>query len=174
MADTQNKSVQYQEALFEAMKIVSQKQVESVSFDKTIEAVVTDASRAEEGIYQVSTGSSQFIAYSTETGYKQNDAVMVTIPQGNFDKQKMIIGKQVDNTDSPLIYKSPFQQFVNISNNLIYGSADLGAFPYYANGDDNSILGKKWDIDEPDFGKSNACQIIDINVNTTFIFQIKI
>ena len=159
MADTQNKSVQYQEALFEAMKIVSQKQVESVSFDKTIEAVVTDTSRAAEGIYQVSTGSSQFIAYSTETGYKQNDAVMVTIPQGNFDKQKMIIGKQIDDTDSPLIYKSPFQQFVNISNNLIYGSADLGTFSYYANGNDNSILGKRWDINEPDFGKSNACQI---------------
>ena len=176
MADTQNKSVQYQEALFEAMKIVSQKQVESVSFDKTIEAVVTDASRAAEGIYQVSTGSSQFIAYSTETGYKQNDAVMVTIPQGNFDKQKMIIGKQVDDTDSPLIYKSPFQQFVNISNNLIYGSADLGTFPYYANGDDNSILGKilgkKWDIDEPDFGKSNACQIIDINTDNRAYGQI--
>ena len=172
MADTQNKSVQYQEALFEAMKIVSQKQVESVSFDKTIEAVVTDASRAEEGVYQVSTGSSQFIAYSTETGYKQNDAVMVTIPQGNFDKQKMIIGKQVDDTDSPLIYKSPFQQFVNISNNLIYGSADLGTFPYYANGDNDTVLGKRWDIDEPDFGKSNACQIIDINTDTRAYGQI--
>lgn len=156
MADTQNKSVQYQEALFEAMKIVSQKQVESVSFDKTIEAVVTDASRAAEGIYQVSTGSSQFIAYSTETGYKQNDAVMVTIPQGNFDKQKMIIGKQVDDTDSPLIYKSPFQQFVNISNNLIYGSADLGTASYYANGTQASSLGRGWNISSADFEESNA------------------
>ena len=156
MADTQNKSVQYQEALLEAMKIVSQKQVESVSFDKTIEAVVTDASRAAEGIYQVSTGSSQFIAYSTETGYKQNDAVMVTIPQGNFDKQKMIIGKQVDDTDSPLIYKSPFQQFVNISNNLIYGSADLGTASYYANGTQASSLGRGWNINSTDFEESNA------------------
>ena len=96
MAETEKNAEKILEDLLETINIISKKQVESISFDKTIEATVVDASKASEGAYTVSTGSSEFTAYSTETEYKEDDAVMVTIPQGDYDKQKMIIGKQVD------------------------------------------------------------------------------
>jgi hypothetical protein len=70
--------------------------------------VVVDSSDADLGKYTVSTGSAKFVAYSTEPGYKVNDPVLVTIPQGNYDNQKIIIGKQVDDTTTPMVYKSPF------------------------------------------------------------------
>ena len=145
MATEQNKAVDYQEQLLEAIRIVAEKQVKSVSFDKTIEAVITDASRASDGVYVVSTGDAKFDAYSTETNYKNNDAVMVTIPQGDYSKQKIIVGKQVGNSKTPLIYKSPFQQFINVSGNLIQSSGNYFA-SYYANKDDGR-LGRCWPID---------------------------
>ncbi len=133
MTDAKKNAEQLAETWLEAMSILSKKQIESVSFDKTIEATVTDATRASEGIYIVSTGNASFTAYTTEVGYKNNDAVMVTIPQGNYDKQKIIIGKQVSKQDGPIIYKSPFEKIVDVTNNIIQGEYQIG---YWANGAD--------------------------------------
>lgn len=119
------------ESLFQSIDIISKNQLKSLAFDTTVEATIIDASRAQDGIYTVSTGNSSFLAYSTEIGYKENDAVMVTVPQGDYNKQKMIIGKQVDNTNTPMIYKSPFQQLINVSNNLISGEHEVAM---WANG----------------------------------------
>jgi hypothetical protein len=75
----------YAEELFNAVGILLDKKIESVKFDETIVATIVDASKADIGIYTVSTGNAKFIAYSVETVYRENDIVMVTIPQGNYD-----------------------------------------------------------------------------------------
>ena len=147
MADLSNLT----EDLFESMSIISKKQLESLSFDKTIDATVTDASKAKDGIYVVSTGNTSFIAYSTESGYQKDDVVMVTIPQGDFDKQKMIIGKQVDNSNTSLVYKSPFQQFIDVSGNLISKTNEVG---FYA----NSAEDFNWEMEINNFQESKAYQ----------------
>lgn len=121
----------YAETLFQAMEVLIDKKIETVKFDETISAIITDASKASTGQYTVIANGASFIAYSTVTTYKKNDAVMVTIPQGNYQNQKMIIGKQVDSSDTPLVYKSPLETIVNLSNNLISGEHEIG---YYANG----------------------------------------
>ena len=137
------------ESLFQSIDIISKNQLKSLAFDTTIEATIIDASRAQDGIYTVSTGNSNFLAYSTETGYKENDAVMVTVPQGDYNKQKMIIGKQVDNTNTPMIYKSPFQQLINVSNNLISGEHEISM---WANGGEDY----GWDENITNFWESDA------------------
>ena len=137
------------ESLFQSIDIISKKQLKSLAFDTTIEATIIDASRAQDGIYTVSTGNSSFLAYSTEVGYKENDAVMVTVPQGDYNKQKMIIGKQVDNTNTPMIYKSPFQQLINVSNNLISGEHEISM---WANGGEDY----GWDENITNFWESDA------------------
>ena len=137
------------ESLFQSIDIISKNQLKSLAFDTTVEATIIDASRAQDGIYTVSTGNSNFLAYSTETGYKENDAVMVTVPQGDYNKQKMIIGKQVDNTNTPMIYKSPFQQLINVSNNLISGEHEISM---WANGGEDY----GWDENITNFWESDA------------------
>ena len=137
------------ESLFQSIDIISKNQLKSLSFDTTVEATIIDASRAQDGIYTVSTGNSNFLAYSTEVGYKENDAVMVTVPQGDYNKQKMIIGKQVDNTNTPMIYKSPFQQLINVSNNLISGEHEISM---WANGGEDY----GWDENITNFWESDA------------------
>lgn len=115
----------YAEIMLDAISTVIDKKIETLAFDKTIKAIVVDAARAAEGVYTVSTGTAKFIAYSTEIAYKVNDTVMVTIPQGDYDNQKMIIGKWVDDNNTPLIYKSPFQRIVNVTNNIITGEVQV-------------------------------------------------
>lgn len=137
------------ESLFQSIDIISKNQLKSLSFDTTVEATIIDASKAQDGIYTVSTGNSSFLAYSTEVGYKENDAVMVTVPQGDYNKQKMIIGKQVDNTNTPMIYKSPFQQLINVSNNLISGEHEISM---WANGGEDY----GWDENITNFWESDA------------------
>ena len=152
----------YAETLFQAIDLLVNKRIESVKFDETIDAVVVDASKASSGQYVVSTGNAKFVAYSLETTYKKNDAVMVTIPQGNYDNQKMIIGKAVDNTNTPMIYKSPFQQLVNVSNNLIQGHQEIGFWANYT----SPLKGRYWNIDNPDFKSSVAYQYTEQDGNT--------
>jgi len=129
------------------MDLLINKKIESVKFDETITATITDASKSSTGQYTVTTGNAKFVAYSTETGYRVNDSVMITIPQGNYDNQKIIIGKAVDNMNTPMIYKSPFQQLINVSNNLIPGHIETGFWANYT----SSEQGRCWDINETDF-----------------------
>ena len=126
--------IDYAENLCEAMKIIFEKQIKQLSFDITIDATVIDAANAKNGMYTVSHDGATFIAYSTDTSFKEKDVVMVTIPQGNYDNQKMIIGKQVDKDkeDKPITYKSPFSQITNLSGNLVYGN--IGEKGLLANG----------------------------------------
>ena len=116
----------FSENIFQAIDILTKKQIEAVKFDETISAVITDTSKAENGEYIVSTGGTKFTAYSTETKYRVDDTVMVTIPQGNYDNQKIIIGKQVDtNSNSALVFRSPFINFVDATKNI--ATADMAA-----------------------------------------------
>lgn len=139
------------ETLFEALSLIVDKKIEAVKFDETVNAVVTDAAQASQGKYTVSIGNTKFPAYSDDTTYKVNEAVMVTIPQGDYDNQKIIIGRQINtDADSPIPYVSPFLSMIDITNNLIYGEIKDGI---WAN-DDVLTTGHAWQMTEPDFIQS--------------------
>ena len=134
------------ETLFQAVDILIDKKIEAVKFDKTIEATVENANNANNGQYTVSSGAAKFIAYSYDTQYKENDVVLVTIPQGNFDNQKIIIGKKVSEMNESMGYQSPFQNFINISNNLI--TTQTFFTPMQANSHNADYT---WPIEETNF-----------------------
>lgn len=141
--------VNYTEELFNAIKTISKKEVEALHFDTTVEVTVTDASRAHLGIYTVTNGSIYFTAYSTDT-YKEKDRVLVMIPQGDYDQQKIIIGKKSHgDVDKPINYTEPFFQIIDVTNNLIpEGIAEFGMI---ANGAE-----RKWE-------NSDTSKLIDIS-----------
>lgn len=113
----------YNEIWLQSMDILINKKIESIRFDETINAVIINANRAEYGEYTVSTGAASFKAYSNDAKYVLNDKVMVTIPQGNYDNTKFIIGKQPskENQNKPLSYVSPMTQIIDLTGNLIDG-----------------------------------------------------
>ena len=122
----------YAETLFEAVDVLVDKKIESVKFDETITATIVDASDAKSGKYLVSNGSAKFVAYSTVTNYRERDSVLVTIPQGNYDNQKIIVSKVLENENAPLVYTSPFERIINLTSNVIAG-AENDSYNIWAN-----------------------------------------
>lgn len=113
----------YADILLKAMKTISDATVSSLSYDKTLICHIIDNSKAEEGQYTVSDGSSTFYAYSDNTEYKKNESVYVSIPQDDFSKSKLITGKYIADEDSGQYrYKAPWERFVDMTNNLIPAS----------------------------------------------------
>lgn len=109
----------YAEILCQAVDEIVTKKLEGISFDKTINCTIIDDKKASEGQYKVTDGSAKFYAYSASTDYKENDAVYVTVPNGDFNNQKIIIGKQVTKNTSPFLFTTPFDTIVDVSTNLI-------------------------------------------------------
>ena len=114
-----SKAEQIAEQMLEAMSMIAQSKTEQVQFDKTVEAIIEDVSAASSGRYLVSSGNLTFYAFSTDTKYKKNDSVLVMIPQGNYDNQKIIISKKSKNNETIITYDSPLNHLIDITQNLI-------------------------------------------------------
>lgn len=75
------------------------------------------------------------MAYSDNTEYSQGQQVYINIPQGDFTKQRIIIGKYFPNDDNKFIYNyvSPMNSFVSITGNII-SEVESGSTWLIANG----------------------------------------
>ena len=56
--------------------------------------------------------------------FHTNNVVYITIPNGDYDNDKIITGKKIKRTtngslDEPFIYTPAFNSFVDVSGNLI-------------------------------------------------------
>lgn len=111
----------YGEIFCQAVDEIVGQRLESIKFDSTILCTITDASACASGKYVVTNngGIAKFEAYSENDSYRENDNVYVQIPNGDWDQQKIIIGKKSDKTNEPYIYKKPFSSLVDITGNLI-------------------------------------------------------
>ena len=126
--------VDYADIICQAVDEIVSKRLESINYDNTITCSVVDASKAKTGTYTVTDGSTNFTAYSVSTEYKVNDVVYVTIPNNDFTRQKIIIGKQVTRDTTPFIFTTPFDTIVDVSTNLI--TDDVGMRSLIANNPD--------------------------------------
>ena len=100
---------------------------------------------------------------------------MVTIPQGNYDNQKIIIGKQITKDNTPLVYKSPMENMVNLTNNLIPDNSNLKV-EMWANSNDyawneGSKLSESEVYTAVKDGKLKYCIWDSSNCNTEFFYQ---
>ena len=143
--------VDYAEEIFESIRTIAKKEIEALKFDTTIEATITDVSNAKYGAYVVTNGSVYFTAYSMSTDYKVKDVVLVTIPMGDYNQQKTIIGKKSNSeNDVPIAYTSPFSQIIDVTNNL---TSNNWNFPIKMTANGNKY---KWEnSNEDDFAKTN-------------------
>ena len=121
-----------QDSLLQAVDTVVAQRLSAISFDKTISCTITDASNGKEGKYEVSDGSQYFIAYSEITTYRKNEQVYVTIPEGNYENRKFIIGKLSDENLNPYVYISPFDTILDMTNNLV-SPGNYGPYNYFVN-----------------------------------------
>ena len=109
----------YEEIFCQATEILANNLINKVSDDKTILCTIINDDEKELGKYRVQNSEAIFDAYTSDTSFKKGNQVYVSIHMGNWNEQKLIVAKKMDNINQPIAYKDPFDSFVNITNNLI-------------------------------------------------------
>lgn len=108
-------------ALTAAMKIMADSSAQSKLATLTVEAEVTAIVDKGNGIYKVSYLGSAFeaTAANTETTYEIGDMVYVIIPNGDFEKNKIILSSSKTVT-STIYAEAGEDDFCNTTDNLLY------------------------------------------------------
>ncbi len=125
----------YEEKILQAMNIIASDLISSIPYDKTIVCTITDDQYAAEGKYSVTNGETVFDAYTSDTTLKKNTSVYVTIPEGKFENQKMIIGKRTAETDKPYNFTMPMDTMLDITDNIL--DKDSASFKSFKDEDEN-------------------------------------
>lgn len=100
------------------METIAQSVVDGVSYDKTILCTIVDDADRDNGNYRVSDGSSNFWAYSETKTFRNDEQVYVTIPNGDYSLQKLIIGKKKETEEEAFNYVKPFENLMQCTPNL--------------------------------------------------------
>lgn len=83
-----------EEAILQAINIVTEKKIEAAQYDKTIQAIIISCEDETIGKYKVKYQDSLFFAYSgnTNVSYSKGTSVYVLVPNGDMTKDKTILG----------------------------------------------------------------------------------
>ena len=90
---SENAENQLVENLFQVIDRIATKRVENLQFDKTLTCQIVDDTNSAKGEYLVSNAGSEFLAYSENDSYKNENWVCVTVPNGDMNQQKIVVGK---------------------------------------------------------------------------------
>lgn len=134
------------EILCEAVDTIVSKRLQDLNYNITQTCIIVDNTQKKIGKYSVRYDSLIFDAYSTDTTLKVNDKVSVLIPNGDYNEQKIILNKIIQNEDltSSIVHISPLKQMLKFSNNIIDNKDKIiidntrdGEMSLLANGDNN-------------------------------------
>lgn len=119
----------YGEIICSAVDSIVQARMSNLEFNITKTCTIVDIKQRKQGKYTVSDGSVRFEALSEDTSYNLDDSVLVLIPNGDYQNNKLILGKTKVEDDLPYNYISPMSMMVkftdNILNNNDFGTALL-------------------------------------------------
>lgn len=126
LAGNVDKITQIQDSILEAMKVYYQEQAANLKHDFTVDATIVDVSEKADGVYTVQSDGARFKAYATAGSYYTNEAVLVSIPNGDYNNQKFILGRKTDGdtVNTAFSFKLPFEDFIGlqkVNEELIYG-----------------------------------------------------
>lgn len=93
--------------LFQSIDTIISKRLHEVSFDITLICEVVEDTHKAQGQYTVKTDTMRFVAQGEENKYSVGQSVYVTVPQGNYSLQKVIIGAYNKDTAVPAKYLRP-------------------------------------------------------------------
>lgn len=116
LADNVSKITQIQDSILEAMKVYYQEQARNLKHDVTVDATIVDVSEKADGVYTVSSDGARFKAYAISGSYYTNEAVLVSVPNGDYNNQKFILGRKTDGdtVNTTFSFKLPFDDFIGL------------------------------------------------------------
>lgn len=121
---SENAENQLVENLFQVIDRIATKRVENLQFDKTLTCQIVDDTNSAKGEYLVSNAGSEFLAYSENDSYKNENWVYVTVPNGDMNQQKIIVGKYIADNTEYSTYKDPLDTYLDLTGNLIDGTVN--------------------------------------------------
>lgn len=132
----------YQENILQAVDMVVSQRLHEMSFDKTIVCRVENDENTKKGEYTVSYQAMTMVVYAAnpEEEYKKGQDVYVTVPQGDFNLRKIIIGYVSPSEIPTYLYTNPMKYLVKLSDNLIADEAILNSENSSAAAINNSII----------------------------------
>ena len=117
----------YGEIFCDAVNQLIQSSLSTLNYDITKNCTVTNIDDRKCGKYQVFDGAIRFNAYAPSgVFYELNDSVLVTIPEGDFNKQATIINKIADPFLGSASYKNPFDTLLKGTENICKQSTFAG------------------------------------------------
>ena len=133
-----------EDILCETIDTIVTSKIQGLQYDITKLCTIEDDSSSSEGKYIVSDGAIKFEAYSDITNYREGNQVLVTIPNGDFNMQKTIIGRKTADDTAPFVYTAPLDTMIQIEDNNQIVS---GSFGLLANEDNTSkVIGPIYTI----------------------------
>lgn len=110
--------IQY--SLLEAIKVVAGKTVQDSEATKTIQAEIVEVLDLPKGIYKARYLNDNLIVYSNSNiQYSVGDLVYILIPNGDFSKEKIIVGHVGIQSINKIIVGGDSSSYYDISDNLI-------------------------------------------------------
>ena len=93
-----------QESIFNAIDVITDKKINDIKFDKTIECIIENDGEADKGKYTARYQDIIINIFSSNNTvkYRKGENVYVLVPQGDFSNKKTIIGK-VDSSGEEFI-----------------------------------------------------------------------
>lgn len=115
----------YSEVMCTVIQNMIDANLSKIKCDRTVKAIIIDDSKANYNYYTVSENNIDYIAYSTGEIYKKGESVYITIPNGNYDEQKFIMGRGYDDSSLDNLESIELKNFVAfddiISSYKVYG-----------------------------------------------------
>ena len=106
---------EYEEIFCEAVNTIVTSTIQQLAFDETVVCTIIRLVDEDKGQYEVTDGSVTFMAYNnTAKTYRENAKVYVTIPKGDYEQEKLIIGSYKQENDAPLSFVSPKEQVLEL------------------------------------------------------------
>ena len=145
-------SIDYGEIICTAVDEIITTKLQGLQYDITKLCTIVDDTFSYQGKYTVSDGTARYEAYSSDISYKKGNSVLVTIPNGNYNLQKIIVGRVAAADTAPFNYTPPMDTMIKITNNIfdnartIYGD-NIGLLANEEN--KNTIIGPLYSISEP-------------------------
>ena len=112
-------NINYGEIICNAVDEIVTAKLQGLSYDITKQCTIVNDSLRKQGKYTVSDGSVKFEACSEDTTLSKGNSVLVTIPNGDYNMQKMIVGRVAADSTEPFNYKSPLNNMAKFTSNIL-------------------------------------------------------
>ena len=124
------------ESIFGAVTVIVDRKLSDLRFDKTITGLIESvdgiAEEGKENKYIVNDGITKYVAYSNNV-YRENTSVYVSIPNGDYQQKKFIIGYNLGEKETDTVY-TVNDEFINITGSISSSELENKTFELLANG----------------------------------------